>query len=179
MHRSATIVPDGHCENHASTQRLAHLFHSPLVLECVWRVSPAESTLLRRAVAVSHGICRVQPRGRGARFGGDFSVLDVESTDLGQDATGSLGIGDELSDDGEWAGGVDRLLRSLAVEGSVAVAEGVYFAAVLVADAVEFVGGAAEGAVAGVYARHVAWMGCEGCGGVVGFPDVHFAAAGA
>lgn len=112
-------------------------------------------------------------------IGNDFPILDVEALNL---AEGPITALEELRHDGDLAGGVDGELGARSVKSRVAEAVAVEVAAVRVAVArVAVLGICAAAAVAraGVVGAVFAWVGCEGRGDVVGFPDVHFSAAGA
>jgi hypothetical protein len=97
--------------------------------------------------------------------------LNVAANDLLEDAV----LGGERGDDGEGAGGVDRLVAggAVVVEGLVAV--GVVAAAVLVADAGLFALLTVAAVETGLVARVRSQMGGAG----VGLPDVELVAADA
>ena len=132
-------------------------------------IGTAECRRFGSAVGVANGVVR----GGNTRNIGDgvldhLAVLHIEAADFGKCAGGGAIRGDELGDDSELGGGVDGLLG--AKERLVAEAVGVEIAAGFVAGAGCGAGLSIDGAadVGGV-------RGVEG----VGFPDIHFVAAGA
>jgi len=106
----------------------------------------------------------------------DLAVLNVDAADLGEGTAGGTGVGDELSDDGEFLGGVDS--QSCTVEGLVTLAEGVEIATIGIADTGVAAGGSASITLAASLRVDCARMGSVGSGVVVGFPDIHLVATG-
>lgn len=105
----------------------------------------------------------------------DLSVLDILAANISERAART----DKLSDNGEFAGGINSL--SLAVEILDAHAVGIVVAAVRIAGsgvASARIGTTAGVAGADIEAIVVAGMRSESIRDRVGFPDVHFGATG-
>ncbi len=172
-HLRLMVVPDGHDEDHAFFEGVAHRGETAHLLE---GVGVAEGGLLRVAKVVGDGVEGVHARDLRLRVGDDLAVLDVEAADLREIARGRVVGGDELGDDGELGRGVDGFAG--AQEGLVAHAPRVEVAAVLVADTVvTVVTVAAVGAFAAGLARDGADVGCNGGTHRVRLPDVHLVTA--
>lgn len=129
-------------------------------------------TAERRRFGSAEGVANGIVRGGDARDVGSgvldhLAVLHIEAADFGKFTGSGTVRGDKLGDDGKFRGGVDSLLG--AKERLVAEAVGVQVAA-------GFVAGAGCGAGLAVRGADV---GCVGGVEGVGFPDVHFVAAGA
>lgn len=174
-HVGRVIIPQGHDENHALGEGSTHALEAAVLFEDVLVL---EQALLGGAVLGGDGVAADAGPGR-LRVGDHLAVLHVEALDLLEGAAGGAVVGDELGDDGKLALGVDGHAR--AVEGLVALAEGVEITSVGVAGAAVAVG--AVGATAGITGAHhlagrVARMGGEGRGDAVGLPDIHLRAAG-
>ena len=137
----------------------------------------------RRFLGIAEGGCDRVSRHTsdiGFRIRDHDAVLNVEALDFGQSAVGCPVVGQELCDDGELGGRVDH--HAGPVEGGVAHAVGVEVAPVWVGGAA--VPGGGVGSAARVACAHCLLGGVgrvrgQGCGDAVGFPDVHFCAAGA
>ena len=164
-HIDSVIVPDTHHENHSPGERSTH------VRETAHRglsIGPAERRRFSSAEGVTDGILGGgDARNVGCGVLDHLAILHIEAADFDEFTGGSAVRCDELGDDGEFGGGVNSLFG--AKEGCVAKAVGVEVAA-------GFVAGAGGGAgLAGGSANVRSVGGVEG----VGFPDVHFIAAGA
>lgn len=105
-----------------------------------------------------------------------MAVLDVEATNLGESAGGRIVAGEELGDNGEFGAGVDS--HALAVEGGITHAERIEVATVGVAETVVAAVDGTVLAFAASLAIDLARVRSVGGGHGVGFPDVHFTAAG-
>lgn len=172
---STYIIPQTHDENHGRRQRSSHLGQTTLVVE---RVGITERLLLRITVPLRDGV-PTDARHIRLRVGDNLAVLHVEALNLGQGATATC---EELGHDGDLLGGIDDKVGSRAVKGRVALAVAVEVATVGITVAgvpVAGVGAAAGVGFALVLGAVGAWVRSEGRGDVVGFPDVHFGAAGA
>lgn len=169
------IIPKTHNQHHRLRHRSTHTLHAPL---CIERLVSPEHLLLGIAEPLCDGVPgHTSNLAHGIR--NDFPILDVEALNLAEGPVTAL---EELRHDRDLAGCVDGELGARSVKGRVAEAIAVEVAAIRVAVArVAVLGICAAAAVAraGVVGAVFAWVGCEGRGDVVGFPDVHFGAAGA
>lgn len=170
-HVGGMVVPDGHDKDHGLGEGLAHLLQATLDVEVT---DIAESSLLSIAERLGDRVAR-DTSNVGLGVLNDLAVLDVETLDLAEIASGVL---DELGDDGELGAGVDGL--ALTVEGGVAHAVRVEVATIGIAGTAIAVGGV--GTAAGVTLAHVlvdggAGVGSEGGRDLVGLPDIHLRAA--
>jgi len=173
-HVGVVVVPDGEDENHSVGECLAHASHAALVLE---GSGIAESRLLSVTIVGRDGIEGVHSRNVGLGVLNDLAILNVDATDLGETSGGRAAVGDELGDDGELLRGVDS--EALAVEGFVALAEGVEVATIGIADgSVAVIGTTARGASALVETGGGTRMGGVGRRDGVGLPDIHLVTAG-
>jgi hypothetical protein len=109
--------------------------------------------------------------------GDDNTVLDVETADLAESTAGGSGSSQELSDDGEWLGGIDGHARAIEVRDTIAVR--VEIATALVANTSSAVGITAvvTGSTTSVWAINCARMGGIGGSDRVGLPEIHLVTA--
>jgi len=176
-HVGGVVVPDAHDENHTGVHGLTHLLETTLLLE-IFIVS--KGVLDGIAHFVGDGV-KLFGHFVNSRFWvlDDFVVLDVKSSDLDEVSLGGLVRSMELSDDGEWLGGVDLELSSWAEEVLDADSVGVEITTIWVTDAAVSVGGTALFVgFTSVVTFSGTWMSGVGGGDLVGFPDVHLTAAG-
>jgi hypothetical protein len=171
QHITVMIVPKTHHKHHPIRQRLCHIRHAALILKRV-RIAKRGFLLVaelgRDAVALDAG-------DRGRRLGERLAVLHVEALDFH-----GVACADELCDDCEFLGCVDRFPFAVEVFDTHAVA--VEVAAVGVAYAGVAVSGICAAAAIAFAARLLdcgTRVGGYGCADGVCFPYVHFGTAGA
>jgi hypothetical protein len=172
-HLRGVVVPNGEDENHTLSQSLRHRAHTTMSLE---GVGVTEEGLLGGAEVVGDGVEIGEAGEGGERVGDGLAVLDVEATDFGEGARSGVVVGDELGDDGEFGGSVDRLAS--AVEGSVTHTEGVEVTTIGIANTIVTGGDGAVFAGAASLAGDGAGVRGVGGGHGVGLPDIHLIAAG-
>ncbi len=106
----------------------------------------------------------------------DTTILDIDTTDLGECAGGGVVVSEELSDNSEFAAGIDG--HALAEEVLDTHTEGVKITTVGVTNTIE---PALDGAVfagAASLTAHGARVGSVGSRNRVCLPNVHFTTAG-
>lgn len=161
LHGSALVPPDGHGENHTAGHGIAHLNHTT---EAVKPTLADDSAAVFRV----HEVDWWRSSNVDTGVVDEPSVLDVQAADLLELA---VLVGRELSDDGEWPGGVDISIWSVVV--GVAELVGVVSAAPLVAKTL-------EGAVLSLATEETwlaAWMRSNVAGPGIGLPDVQLVTA--
>jgi len=163
-HVGLVVIPDG---QHECARLAEQVAETAVVLE---RCRVAERRLLRAAIGRRDRVLSTHAGDVVRRVGDELAILNVEATNL------SNGRANELRDDGELGGSVNRLART--VETGIALAVGVEVAPIGVALRTVSVGCAtARCRVALDLTRGIARVRSEGVGDAVGLPDVHLRAA--
>lgn len=168
-HVRGIIIPDAHHEDHSLRKGSAHVCETAICSLIIWT---AKRGSFGGAKGVGDGVVGGGDAGNvGGGVMDHFPVLYVEPADLDEFTLGGVIGCEKLRNDGELGGGIDGQFR--AEEGSVAQAIRVEVTAGFVARV-----GAGSRVDAGLAARG-ADVGCIGGSDAIGFPDVHFVAAGA
>ena len=125
------IIPNTHNEDHSVSHSLAHGGQTSLGGEVV---GITESSFLVRAELICDRVVGCHSGDVDLGVLEDLTILNVQATDFTEGSGGAVVVGQELSDNCEFFGGVDCL--PFSIEGGVTHAERVEIATVGIAKAV-------------------------------------------
>jgi len=176
-HVNIMVVPDRQNQDHTVFEGLAHLGDTSFGRELV---DFFEVLLDGSAEVVRDRVVLLSVDGGGWSLN-HFSSLDVLSSDFVDSSVVSSVVGNELSDDGEWHGGINFEVASRSKESLGSVSEGSEVASISIAKARVSIGVTAVVSSRSIasFGRIVrARMSSEGLGDRVSFPNVELHAAG-
>ena len=175
-HVDCMVIPDGKDKSHSCGEGLGHLAHTSLSGEVVLVTEPS---LDGGAEVVAESL--VLFTSNSHRWGiNDLSVLDIFSSNLNDFSAICSVVGEELSNNLEFLGGVNLELAAWSIESAFSMSEGGEIATIFVADArVSLILGVitAVGSFASLSIGS-ARMSSESLRDAVSFPDVELHAAG-
>ena len=173
-HAGGGVVPKTHDEGHSLVEGTSELGHAT---ELLVGVGVGEEGLGSSAEVVGETVEVLAGKGGGLVLN-DSATLDVLSADLFHSAVVSAVLSDELSDNSDWLGGVDLVLRARSVEVGVAVSELSEVTAIFIAGTVLAISTVtALQALASGGLSDGARVSSVGLRLLVGLPDVHLHAA--
>jgi hypothetical protein len=172
------VVPDRHHESHATAEGLRHLLHSSFGSVVVGIFVPVVSG---SAEIIGDRVEFFSLDG-GFRSLDDLTILHVLSADFNNVCVAGTVLGNELSDNCEFPGGVNGKVRTSTEEIFVSKSVRREVASRFVTDSLSFIGSMSIStlntfASCGIGDR--TGMGSDSLRGFVGFPDVHLHAASA
>lgn len=169
------IIPNGHDKDHTVIHGFTHLFETTLNLEIVF---VSHDTLERIAHLISDRIV-LGISSWNVRFWvfENFTILNENSSNFFQVTSICSIFSDELSNNGEWLGGINSL--SWTIEIFNTSSEWVKIATIFIAyTLVSLVSLSTFSTLASLSSGHGTWMSSISFRDRVGLPDIHFSAAG-
>lgn len=172
QHVDEVIIPDGHDKN-TVLESLTLLGKTSLILV---NVAVTEGSLLGSAVCVVDGVSWVAWN-LGTRGAVGNTALDPESLDVNKGTAWGSGVGDELSDDGDWLVGVNGEAGAWTIELQVTLAVRVDVASISITLGGVSISNTTAETSALINTHLVARVRSVCVGNGVGLPDIHLVTA--